>query len=255
MASSKQQAWLLDQMTKSEFFHQKLHLWGLLEIADAIDSIQGEELDWNLTELSISQKAWDKVIHRGIKPVIVFAHPEVLQSIVHSTSYYRMLAMVSQKSMGNTIGSVLRFEQQRVIPAPQKALEIAQHLNQIVSNLIETDESIDAREFILWRGMAAGAQAIGSWNNSKGDEGEIVVKGLLQHRLVESGLLTDTASVTENARFLRLILNDGRVIVFGDEPDIAFYRDDQTLVAVEIKGGIDSAGVLERIGAALKSLS
>lgn len=42
--------------------------------------------------------------------------------------------------------------------------------------------------------------------------------------------------------------------VFADEPDFALYRNDKVEVAVEIKGGIDNAGVLERVGAAVKSL-
>jgi len=49
--------------------------------------------------LGISQKAWNKVIHRGIKPVLIFAHPQVLMSVSRAVGYYRMLAMVSQKSM------------------------------------------------------------------------------------------------------------------------------------------------------------
>ncbi len=92
-------AWSLDQLTKSEFFHQKLHEWGLLEIAERIEEIKGETLEWDLDLLGISKRAWDKAIHRGIKPVVVFAHPEVLMSISGSVGYYRMLSMVSQKSM------------------------------------------------------------------------------------------------------------------------------------------------------------
>ena len=42
------ESWLLDQVTKSEFFHQKLHEYGLLEIAYILESVQGENLDWNL---------------------------------------------------------------------------------------------------------------------------------------------------------------------------------------------------------------
>ena len=40
----------------------------------------------------------------------------------------------------------------------------------------------------------------------------------------------------------------------GSEPDIGIYEDDLIQIVVEIKGGIDPAGVLERFGAALKSL-
>ena len=49
-------------------------------------------------------------------------------------------------------------------------------------------------------------------------------------------------------------LRDGRVVEFRDEPDVAFYKNDKIQAAVEIKGGIDTAGVLERVGAAIKSL-
>lgn len=51
-----------------------------------------------------------------------------------------------------------------------------------------------------------------------------------------------------------IYLTDGRRVVFASEPDIAIYQDELPQVAVEIKGGIDPAGVLERVGAALKSL-
>ena len=57
----------------------------------------------------------------------------------------------------------------------------------------------------------------------------------------------------ENGEILQL--KDNRRIEFADEPDIAIYLGDQIKVAIEVKGGIDTAGVLERIGAALKSLS
>lgn len=75
--SSEKEAWTLDQLTKSEFFHQKLHEWGLLEIAQQIEQVKGEDLNWDLEALRISEAAWRKVIHRGIKPVIVFAHPQL----------------------------------------------------------------------------------------------------------------------------------------------------------------------------------
>jgi hypothetical protein len=242
-------AWSLDQLTKSEFFHQKLHEWGLLAIADEIEKVKGETLDWDLSLLRISKQAWDKVIHRGIKPVIVFAHPVVLQSVPGSVGYYRMLSMVSQKSMNRARLAVTRYEAGKGSPDGERALVIAQHLNQMISRLVELDEQIDAREFDLWRGMAAGSQAQGSWQNTKGNRVEVIVKGLLQRRLREKGLVSD-----EKEDGLRMQLQDGRVVVFADEPDVAIYLDNKIQAAVETKGGIDTAGVLERVGAAIKSL-
>jgi len=248
-SSVDHRTWSLDQFTKSEFFHQKLHEWGLLVIVAAIEKIKGETLDWELSLLRISKQAWDKVIHRGIKPVIVFAHPAVLQSVPGAVGYYRMLSMVSQKSMSRVGVSVTRYETGKGNPDSEAALAIAKHLNQIISHLVELDEKIDAREFDLWRGMAAGSQAQGSWQNTKGSRTEVIVKGILQRRLREQGLVSD-----EKDGGLRMLLRDGRVVIFSDEPDIAIYQDDKIQAAVEIKGGIDTAGVLERVGAAIKSL-
>jgi hypothetical protein len=242
-------AWSLDQLTKSEFFHQKLHEWGLLAVAEQIEKIKGETLEWDLNRLGISKQAWDKVIHRGIKPVIIFVHPAVLKSVSGSVGYYRMLSMVSQKSMNRVRLPVTRYEDGKYTPDDEIGLAVSKHLNQIISHLIELDEKINAREFDLWRGMAAGSQAQGSWQNTKGNKVEVIVKGILQRRLREKGVVSD-----EKEDGLRMQLKDGRIIIFADEPDVAIYQGNKILVAVEIKGGIDTAGVLERVGAAIKSL-
>lgn len=242
-------AWFLDQLTKSEFFHQKLHEWGLLSIADAIEKIEGETLDWDLPTLGISVAAWKKVIHRGIKPVAVFAHPDILMNIPGATGYYRMLSMASQKSMSRVGLPVTHYETGPDTPNKSNAAAISNHLNQIISRLIEFDEQIDAREFDLWRGMAAGSQAQGSWQNTKGARVEVIIKGLFQRRLREKRWV-----VNEAEDGTKMELTDGRIVVFADEPDIAIYKSNKIRAAVEVKGGIDTAGVLERLGAAFKSL-
>src|SRR5262249_10880804 len=50
-----------------------------------------------------------------------------------------------------------------------------------------------------------------------------------------------------------LTLKNGIRMVFGSEPDISFYDGETLLAVVEIKGGTDPAGALERYGAATKS--
>jgi hypothetical protein len=249
MTTSKKRSWSIDQLAKSEFFHQKLHEWELPEIAQQVDQIKGELLHWDTTTLDISAKAWDKVIHRGIKPVIIFAHPDILSTIPRATSYYRMLAMVSQKSMNQVHLTTVRYEAGQ-LPKFEIALAISQHLNKVISSLIEADETINAREFDLWRGMAAGSQAQGSWQNTKGRKMEIVLQGIFRRRLREQGLVKEDSDDKPH-----LILTDQRVVEFADEPDLAFYENDKIIAAVEVKGGIDKAGILERIGAAIKSLS
>ena len=102
--------------------------------------------------------------------------------------------------------------------------------------------------------MAAGSQAQGSWQNAKGDRAEIAVKSDFMLRLQRSGLIDNDALVDANQRVIELALSDGRLLRMGAEPDIAIYADDKIEIGIEIKGGTDPAGVLERVGAAIKSL-
>jgi hypothetical protein len=248
----KKRSWFIDQLTKSQFFHQKLHDWGLLEISYEIESIRGEKYTWDLNELNISKDAWEKIIHKGIKPVRVFIHPEVIKENPKRIIYYRMLTMVSLKSMSNVGLRVEDYEFAKKKELPHElAVTLAKHLNKITSALIEDDEEIDIREFDLWRGMAAGSQAQGSWQNTKGEKAEVLIKDMVKKRLKTKELLKDFKEVKEQRIF---ILKDGRSVRMGSEPDIGFYDNDSIQIAVEIKGGIDPAGVLERFGAALKSL-
>lgn len=253
-SSSTRDAWLVDQLAKSKLFHQKLHEWGMLEVSARIEQVKGEDLIWDINQLSISEKAWNKAIHQGIKPVIIFAHPHVLITVSRSVSYYRMLAMVSQKSMNQVGLPISRYEQGYNCPDEPIAGELSQHLNKIISHLVEADEQIDCREFDLWRGMAAGTQAQGAWQNIKGKKVEFIIQEIIQNRLRNKKWLADRASERS-----QILLRDRRLIVFADEPDIAIYQQTEEqkkiVAALEIKGGIDPAGVLERIGAAIKSLS
>ncbi len=242
-------SWSLDQIAKSSLFHSKVHEWGLLEVAEQIESLEGERYDWqDLENLGIHPDAWSRVIHRGIKPVTVFAHPEVLCTVSRSTTYYRMLAMVSQKSMSRLGLDVKAFEDGTQFPSETVALQIAQHLNPIISRLVLEDDQISPRELDLWRGMAAGTQAQGSWQNQKGKEIEKLIFQQLR------AYLRNYQSIREETP-TQIVLRDGRALLFSSDPDILLQSPDgQLLSAVEIKGGIDPAGALERLGASIKSL-
>ena len=131
------------------------------------------------------------------------------------------------------------------------AQAVARRLNELICRLVEADDQIDPREFDLWRGMTAGSTAQGSWQNKKGDAAEELVKGFIKRRMRERKLVA-----RESGDGATATLTDSRIVRYGSEPDIAFYGEGQQIVAaVEIKGGIDTAGVLERVGAAIKSLS
>jgi hypothetical protein len=59
--ATQQSSWLEDQLTKSLFFHIKLHEWMLLETAEQLEQLRGDQLDWDhLEQLGISRRAWTK---------------------------------------------------------------------------------------------------------------------------------------------------------------------------------------------------
>ncbi len=226
-----------------------------MEVAEQIEEISGEALKWDMRQLSISSVAWNRIIHGGIKPIVVFAHPAVLVAVDRAVSYYRMLSMASQKSMNQVGLPTKRFETSGNPPNQDAALAIARRLNQLISALVESEARIAAREFDLWRGMAAGSQAQGSWQNRKGDITEELVRRDLLGRLHALELIDAGSAVDVASRVVEFRLQDGRMVRLGSEPDIQIYSEYRIHAAVEVKGGIDAAGVLERVGAAIKSLS
>jgi hypothetical protein len=141
-------------------------------------------------------------------------------------------------------------------------------LNSLISSMVETAAELRAEHLTGLQFASAGATIQGSWNNAVGAEGEAVVRTLLVNRLQSeiaqvifrsSGTLEYTAAahqqVLDRITDIKVIrLKQGYHLVFSSEPDISL-RDptDLPIVAVEIKAGTDSAGALERLGAAMKS--
>lgn len=158
--------WFLDRTTKRAFFRQQLY--DLLTITAKIEEIRGERLEWDLDMLGISKLAWNKVIHRGIKPIIVFPHTIVLKTIPGSIRYYRMLSMELQDSKSWIRLKADSYESSQALPDGKTTSAIARHLNQIISRMIELDDQINAQEFDLWREMVAGSETEGLWKNTKG---------------------------------------------------------------------------------------
>jgi hypothetical protein len=80
---------------------------------------------------------------------------------------------------------------------------------------------------------------------------EVVIKDLIERRIRDKGLVLEEIS---HGKGEIIKLRDRRQFILGSESDIGINKDNSIQIAVEIKGGIDPAGVLERFGAALKSL-
>ena len=145
---------------------------------------------------------------------------------------------------------------------------ICQLFNTHVSTIIESTLTFSQRDLDALLFASAGAQINGSWLNAIGNEAEMVVKRLLSSFLVKRGLVVglldkkgrsltldeveDLIRILADIRAIRL--QNGTSMVFGAEPDIALLSPTgQTMAVIEVKGGKDPAGALERYGAAKKS--
>ena len=132
---------------------------------------------------------------------------------------------------------------------PQAALKVARLYNAVISSVIEgsTDWALENgyRNIIATMGI----RLDGMYRNRIGRLAEDLIKGRILEWVQKQSLLIST----EGDRVYRL--KDGVVMTYGSEPDIKFEKERRLIATVEIKGGKDPAGALERLGAMRKSFA
>ena len=204
-----------------------------------------------INEFSISSGAWNHVSTLAVKPQLVFAHPELLGRYPQASKYYRGIGLLSQKQVSQLATSIVKWEDgsNKRNPGPIQVRDVAKLYNDIISSLID-----DADHWSLEDGLrniiaTTGIGLDGTARNVIGRSAEKLVKSRLLNWLQDSELIT--VSYTEG----RYVLENGVEMRFGSEPDIEFVRFGQLVATVEIKGGKDPAGALERLGAMQKSFA
>ena len=263
----------IDYRLRSTFFYRKLHELGFLDFARELDALVkiGESYKWvERSQWGISQGAWEYVERSELSPLRVFCHPRVIIEQPRLIAYYRNIAALSQKAVQTLAFNVKQFElgRNRKDLSYERALLLCRLFNTHISTIIESTLTFSQRDLDALLFASAGAQINGSWLNAIGDEAEMVVKRLLSSYLVKRGLVVglldkkghsltldeveDLIRVLADIRAIRLL--NGTSVVFGAEPDIALLAPTgQTIAVIEVKGGKDPAGALERYGAAKKS--
>jgi hypothetical protein len=182
--------------------------------------------------------------------------------------YYRGAALLPQKGAAYAGVHTEHFETGKATLDADTALTIARMINRHISNLIER-RMLSPQEIEHLIYVSAGAQIQGSWNNAVGNGATQNVKRLLVSHWCKSGVVStllkkrvknpvepiDVDSVLINiSDYYGVNFSNGSTAVFSSEPDVALRNPRGTLTgAIEIKGGTDPAGALERLGAAEKS--
>lgn len=219
-------------------------------IINASEPLEYQPLD----QLMISQAAWDHVDAAGVEPRLVFAHPALLAAHPVVSQYYRGIALLPRKRVADLAGPIEAWEDQSKTPrvAPEKSLEVARLYNAVISSIIEgaTEWTLEDGYRNIIANMGIGLD--GTMRNVIGQDAEVMIKGRIGRWLQARDLIDRYQR--ESTEY---DLPGGYSMRFGSEPDIEFRRasgsGSRVVATIEIKGGKDPAGALERLGAIQKS--
>ncbi|MBI4209944.1 MAG: XcyI family restriction endonuclease [Candidatus Diapherotrites archaeon] len=263
---------------RSTFFYNKLNEYHTYEFSETIQKLIPLEgnFDWaESRKWGIAKKALDEIKKTKLSLIQVFCHPRLLREHPALVSYYRNIAALSQKSVSYLAGiSPQKFENEKgANPTQEESLKLAklfnEHISLIIENALEgfNDKHISGMLF-----ASTGSQIDGSWRNAIGTEAEKVVQKMLVKEAIErnqiiSFLVRDNHSAVEKynkrnsvkqidniTNYKGFTLKNKRSVLFSSEPDIAILGSNgRTIAVIEVKGGTDPAGALERYGVAKKS--
>ena len=207
-----------------------------------------------LEDLMISGQAWRYIQDSAVDPKLVFAHPVLLREHPSASLYYRGIALLPLKRVSDIAAPVATWEdgtRKRPVTAAQ-AKVVARLYNAVVSSIIEgaTNWTLENGYRNIIGNMGIGLD--GTFRNIIGRDAEVLVKNRIANWLESRHLV-----VHANDRRTEFKLPGPYSMRYGSEPDILFRQerggDSQVVATVEIKGGKDPAGALERLGAMQKS--
>jgi len=265
---------------RSTFFYRKLKEYNTLSFPLKIDALLpvAHLYSWEgWINWGIGEDAFRYINrHASLQLIQVFCHPRLIRE--HSTlvAYYRNIAALSQKAVKYLVRiDVKRIEtdeKNRYPLTEDQSRKLSYLFNEHISLIIDSSIELITKEQL--HGIlltSTGAQIDGSWRNAIGEEAEKLVQRLLVKEAKERNILAaliprvGTAIELYNPtkleeqlgnieRYRGVMLVNHTSILFSSEPDVSLLSNQGTTVGViEIKGGADPAGALERYGAAKKS--
>lgn len=265
---------------RSTFFYRKLKEYDTLSLPALVSQLLAVAHLYNWDD----RKAWGVgedafhyvASHANLHLLQVFCHPKLLREQPRLIAYYRNIAALSQKSVGYLAGvSVQRFEadpQNTLLLSDAPAHKLAKLFNEHVTLIVEASlQSLSPQELHGLLLTSTGAQIDGSWRNAIGEEAEKLVQRLVIRQALTRGWVAaflprapiapqpvDPTHLDEQLSRLHqyrgVLLTNQKSLLFASEPDISLLdQSGATAFAIEVKGGADPAGALERYGAAKKS--
>lgn len=265
---------------RSTFFYRKLKEYNTLSFPSMVAELISVENLYNWEQRQqwgVGEDAFSYInSHRELHLFQVFCHPKLLREYPRLLGYYRNIAALSQKSVKYLVKvDVKKIEadvNNQISLNPEQALALATLFNEHITLIVDASiKSLTKEELYGILLTSTGAQIDGSWRNAIGEEAEKVVQRLLLNEVKERRLLgaliprTGTSAEQYDPKRLEeqignvhlyrgILLKNQTSILFSSDPDISLLNaDGVTACAIEVKGGADPAGALERYGAAKKS--
>ncbi|MBE3561510.1 MAG: XcyI family restriction endonuclease [Ktedonobacteraceae bacterium] len=265
---------------RSTFFYRKIKEYNVLTFPSLVANLFPAEDLYNWDDRAnwgIGDDAFAYIRnHHELKPIQVFCHPRLLREYPALLAYYRNIAALSQKAVGYLTNiDVKRYENDPdngMTLTSQQILTLIRLFNEHISLIIDSSlQNFRGEELYALLLTSTGSQIDGAWRNAIGEEAEKVVQRLLLKEAVKRNMLIafiprtgtaiepyDPAKLEEQsgnvAQYRGIMLSNQTSILFSSEPDISLIdRQGMPAGVIEVKGGTDPAGALERYGAAKKS--
>ena len=192
----------------------------------------------------------------GVDPKLVFAHPILLPGTSTDVTILPWDSIVCRRSAWQTSLCPLPSweDGSRKSPVTQsQSTAVARLYNAVISSIIEgaTNWTLENGYRNIIANMGIGLD--GTFRNIIGRDAESLVKNAYKELAgtVRSLILEQSVEATE------FRLPNGYSMKFGSEPDVLFRQvvggNERMAATIEIKGGKDPAGALERLGAMQKS--
>ena len=243
-----------DARVRSALMSERIRQRTDLAMRDLVRDFEGALEFSPLDDLMISERAWRFIQVAAIEPKSVFAHPDLLREHPKVSQYYRGIALLPLKRVADIAVPVSSWEDgTRKRPITLANSKSAARLyNAVISSIIEgaTNWTLENGYRNIIANMGIGLD--GTFRNIIGQDAETLVKTRIVNWLNDGQLILHA-----NDEKTEFELLGGYTMRCGSEPDILFQqlRSDgpRDVATIEIKGGKDPAGALERLGAMQKS--
>ena len=243
-----------DARLRSALMSERIRQRTDLALRDLVSGYDKSLVFRPLEDLCISERAWRCIEDSAVDPKLVFAHPALLRDHPRASQYYRGIALLPLKRVSDIAVPVAAWEDgTRKTPITDAQGKAAARLyNSVVSSIIEgaTNWTLENGYRNIIANMGIGLD--GTFRNIIGRDAEVLVKNRITNWLEDRQLV-----IQANDTRTEFNLPSGYSMRYGSEPDILFRQErggpSQVVAAIEIMGGKDPAGALERLGAVQKS--